>query len=404
MTPLSAWDEEEHVKRLQELCHPADATDDAAPVRRGFANQRPQRQRERDLRERVIDFSCWTRQHGWSIADIAIAIHLAPRTLRQWFADFHRDTSPLLPLGRPVLRSPRDERNAVLAVLDELGPATGLPTLQDAFPEMPRAELHNLLVRYRIVWQKRHHHAPHTLHWQTPGTVWAIDYSYAPTPIDGIFPYILAVRDLASHQQLLWQPASDMTHDDAIAALDSLFALHGPPLVLKSDNGSAFTDERTQIFLRSKTIFSLFSPPRTPRYNGAIEAGIGSLKSRSERHAQSHGHPADWTADDLAFAQAEANATARPKGPTGPTPDILWNLRTPITDSQRSAFHDTVNRRRAEIQTREGQPMDWTPNAAKERLMDRDAIRRALGEHELLLYSRRCIPLTIKNEKSAGIR
>ena len=304
-------------------------------------------------------------------------------------------------LGRPVLRSSRDERNAVLAVLDELGPATGLPTLQDAFPEMPRAELHNLLVRYRIVWQKRHHHAPHTLHWQTPGTVWAIDFSEAPQPIDGLFPYILAVRDLASHEQLLWRPVSSLTADDTIAGLASLFALHGPPLVLKSDNGSAFIAEQTQTFLQSANVFCLFSPPRTPSYNGAIEAGIGSLKSRTERHAQHHGHPAYWTADDLAFAQAEANATARPKGPSGPTPDILWSQRTPITLSQRTAFHDTVEQRRTEIQTREGQPTDGTPNAAKERLMDRDAIRRALVEHDLLLFSRRRFPLPINKAFSA---
>ena len=43
----------------------------------------------------------------------------------------------------------------------------------------------------------------------------------------------------------------------------------------------------------------LFSPPGVPRYNGAIEAGIGSLKARAEQHATRHGHRGAWTWDDV---------------------------------------------------------------------------------------------------------
>jgi hypothetical protein len=57
-----------------------------------------------------------------------------------------------VPLGRPTIRSPRDKRNAVLAVLDKLGPATCLPTLRDCFPSMPRAEIEDIVRRYRRVW------------------------------------------------------------------------------------------------------------------------------------------------------------------------------------------------------------------------------------------------------------
>ena len=38
------------------------------------------------------------------------------------------------------------------------------------------------------------------------GTVWAVDFAQAPQPIDGVYPYLLAVRDLASSKQLLWLP------------------------------------------------------------------------------------------------------------------------------------------------------------------------------------------------------
>src|SRR5262249_39626161 len=105
------------------------------------------------------------------------------------------------------------------------GPALGMPTLGAAFPAMARAELHYILVRYRWVWRKRHYLPLHILHWQVPGAVWAADFAEAPQPIDGIFPYLLAVRDLASSRQLLWLPVRHPQSTETIQALASLAVL-----------------------------------------------------------------------------------------------------------------------------------------------------------------------------------
>lgn len=43
----------------------------------------------------------------------------------------------------------------------------------------------------------------------------------------------------------------------------------------------------------------LLSPPFFPSYNGAIEAGIGSLKTRAHLEAARHGHSCEWNCDDL---------------------------------------------------------------------------------------------------------
>src|SRR5262249_38673518 len=150
------------------------------------------------------------------------------------------------------------------------------------------------------------------------------DFTDAPAVIDGMYPYVLAVRDLASSRQLLWLPVPAADGYHARLALASLFVLHGTPLVLKSDNGSPFDAEATLALLYSAGVLPLFSPPYYPEYNGAIEASIGSLTTRTEHHAARHDRPGQWTCDDLAAAQAEANATARPRGPTGPTPDQAW--------------------------------------------------------------------------------
>jgi transposase InsO family protein len=268
---------------------------------------------------------------------------------------------------------------------------------------MPRAELEDLLRRYRRVWQRRHQYAPRILHWQTSGTVWAMDYSEAPALIDGRDPYLLAVRDLGSGRQLLWLPVPRANSEQAILALRSLFAQNGPPLVLKTDNGSPFGDGGTQDFLRESAVFCLFSPPQTPRYNGAIEASIGSLKSRTENHATREGRPGLWTGDDVAFAQMEANATARPLGPTGPTPDERWRARPELTGAQRAAFTSTVETHRRELLTCEGAPSESDLSTTRLRLIDREAIRRALVEHGYLLFSRRRLPLPIRSEKAADL-
>lgn len=381
------------MKRLHDICEPHDPP----CTRRGYARQRLPREREHVLRSHLVDLTRWTLNMGLTLPEAADLLHLAPRTLRHWCTDFRSEGSPIQLLGRPTLRSSRADRTEVLDVLDELGPATSVATLRTCFPRMPRAELEDLVTRYRRVWRKRHQHAPYSLHWQRPGAVWAIDYSYAPRLIDGIYPYLLAVRDLASHQQLLWLPVFDMTAPTTIEALGMLFVQHGAPLVLKTDNGSAFVADATQEYLRPLDVNLLFSPPHTPRYNGSIEAGIGSLKTRTERYATRAGHPDYWTTDDIAAAQTEANATARPQSETGPTPNEVWQTRRTITAEERVSFKETVLRHRQELS-----PTEAMSNT-EDRRMQRESIRRALVEHGILLFSRRRIPLPIPRPKTANI-
>ena len=82
-----------------------------------------------------------------------------------------------------------------------------------------------------MFWRKRHQEVAYSLHWQLPGAVWAMDFSESSQRIDGVDAYLFAVRDLASHQQLLWLPVRDMTAPTAIEVLGQLFDLHGAPLI-----------------------------------------------------------------------------------------------------------------------------------------------------------------------------
>jgi len=226
-----------------------------------------------------------------------------------------------------------------------------------------------------------------------------MDFSQATYRVEGKDRYLLAVRDLASGQQLLWWPTPAINTAETLAALAFLFAAHGAPLVLKTDNGSPFCAEQTLAFLHQADVIPLFSPPRMPRYNGAVEAGIGSLKTRTDQHATHHGRAGHWTLDDLSAAQAQANTESRPQGPTGPSPETMWTTRRPLTAEERSLFRAAVDRQRQATQVQEGLP----DNAAHQRTQDRPAIRRALEELGYLLYSRRRLPLPIRGQKAADI-
>lgn len=390
------------MKRLHQLCRPP--APDLGVCRRGNAHQQPQRQRELVLRHSLVELTQWTTAFGWTLPETADLLHLSARTLRQWQHDLRHADLRSYALGRPVLRSARHDRNDVIALLHELGPATGMPTLQACFPTMPRAELDDLLRRYRRLWRRRHQHLLHALRWTVPGAVWAMDFAEAPHPIDGLLPYLFAVRDLASGQQLLWLPVPAPTADVAVLALRGLFACHGAPLVLKTDNGSAFCAGATVELFHEHQVIPLFSPAYTPQYNGSIEAGIGSLKTRTETHAARHGHPARWSADDVAQAQAEANATARPHGPTGPTPQECWSARRPLTPADRKLFQVALTRMRTEARIEEGLPTEGPLETRMERTLDRRAIRRALVEHGYLLFLRRRITLPFTKQKVANIR
>jgi transposase InsO family protein len=251
---------------------------------------------------------------------------------------------------------------------------------------MARREVEDLLRRYRRVWRMRQSRLTRILDWTRPGAVWAIDFAEPPQPIEGCYPRLLAVRDLASGYQLLWLPVPDETAQTAADALEGLFREHGAPLVLKSDNGSAFVAEELDTLLSRWGVRQLFSPPRLPRYNGSCEAGIGSMKTRSHHQASRGGRPGEWTCDNVEAARLQANQTARPWGVNGPVPEEPWQGRQPLSEGERRCFTQTVQRLEQEARQEQGYegaaPLDRMAQAA----VNRVALQRALVAHGLLRF------------------
>ncbi len=130
------------------------------------------------------------------------------------------------------------------------------------------------------------------------------------------------------------------------------------------------------------------SPPCTPRYNGSVEAGAGTLKTRIIYHAAKHGMLGAWTSDDVEAARLQGNCATWPWGSCGLTPQETWEHRSPITPERRSEFRSTVAQKALELRQRfflEGENLDPRPAAA----IRRAAIRAALESLGLLTVRKR---------------
>jgi transposase InsO family protein len=370
--------------------------DTCHPLKRGWPTQQPRREAERDARLHAVDFGHWAAGQGVRQGVAAQQLGLAPGTLAFWEHRWHADHLMARLLGRPCHRSDPQLRNRAVGFMRAVGGGVSAVAVQAAFPELARREAENLRNRFRRVWKLDNPRMIHVLHWHNPGAVWAMDHSEPVSAIDGRWPYILAVRDLASGCQVAWLPVLDESAETTIHVLDGLFHEHGAPLVLKSDNGSGFISAAMRGFLDGWRVRPLFSPPYTPEYNGTIEAGNGALKTRTREEAARQGRTGLWTADDTEAARRMANELTYPDGPRGLTRHDRLRFAPRMLLAARAAFGRTTAVEQNQERLKQSYPLDTDLGHLAQAQIDREAIRRALVEHGHLTFTQRSITPSLK--------
>jgi len=351
--------------------------------------QQPRRDRERFVRAKAMAFARWAGRQGLPRCRAAARLDLRAGTLGRWGRAWDADRLKLHFLGRPRTRGDPLQRLEVVQHLREVGPTVGLPALRCQFPDLARSELSDLQRDQRRQWFHDHEVFADALEWLVPGSVWAMDFSQAPVPIDVDFRHVLAVRDLPGHMQLSLLPAKHGDAITAVSALEHLFVIHGPPLLAKADNGSPFISQELKDLLRLWEVTLLLSPPYWPQYNGSIEAGFGSAKTRIHIEAARHGRMDHWLLDDVEAARLLANGDSRPWGVTGPTPQERWDRRAPITPQQRQDFRQAVCQHKKTIRAELGYRPDEELKRRARATLDREAISRALQGLGYLHVARR---------------
>lgn len=303
--------------------------------------QRRKRDAERDARLAAVEHARALRDEGLAADDAAALLGVNDRTLRRWIELARDHALKALPIGRPAKRSAPQDRAAALRDL-AVRPRLGVPTLRDLHPRLGRRELEELSARVRSVRTTRDRDLIAVLTWSVPGSVWATDFSDAGVLVGGAYRYLLFVRDLATGCQLLALPCHAQDAAAVRAALSALIEREGAPLVLKADNGGAFVAAVVGDLLVANDVLLLRSPPYTPSYNGACEAGGGSIKTRAHHLAAARGREAAWSCDDVEAARIEANDAPRAEGVT---PGELWRGRSPLGADLRAALRADVARR-----------------------------------------------------------
>jgi transposase InsO family protein len=379
--------------------------------RRARERQHQRRVAEQSVRGAVADACRAVQTQGLPVADVIRRLGVSERTVRRW----REDDSPRPPdeRGRPPRGISREERNQVYQFLRRGGTSTPLVAVRAAFPQLRRADVADLVSRFRRLQRHKAQRYQSRLEWLRPGTVWAADFKEPREPIEGRYGWIVSVKDLASRCQLAWQPLEKATASVVQAIYAQLFAEHGPPLVLKTDNGGPFRDAATKDLLAKHQVIPLFSPKRRPQYNGGVERANGQLAGYQQAVAEFRGRAAGPTREDADTARRLANDLARPAGLDGPTARELWAARRPISAAERAALLAAVEQRRAAVRAQWGlasdEPLTHDPSSA----IDRRAVRDALVEHGLLrIHPRRrkrgtakqaSAPLLLTTTGSAGI-
>ena len=95
---------------------------------------------------------------------------------------------------------------------------------------------------------------------------------------DGKAFRMLTVIDEHSRECLAIHVQRQIKSDDVLAVLVELFARHGPPVHIRSDNGAEFTAHAVRDWLARIGVKTLYIEPGSPWENGYNESFNGKLR------------------------------------------------------------------------------------------------------------------------------
>ena len=104
-----------------------------------------------------------------------------------------------------------------------------------------------------------------------PGHVWSVDFLFDATE-DGRQVKLMPVIDEYTRECLLIDVSRSITSERVVGQLRRLFARHGVPANLRSDNGPEFVAEALKAYLATAQVDTRYIEPGAPWQNGYIES------------------------------------------------------------------------------------------------------------------------------------
>src|SRR5271157_3029138 len=229
----------------------------------------------------VTTLSRLKQQVHWPYPRLCASLGLSYATFRRWQ---HRREH-----GQPAFCKPGPHKVAPLN-LAELHLALchlqhghqrsrGVGSLYRQYQDqISRRDLQVLTDTMRRELAHRHQAELHHITWRVPGLVWSLDDAelarFAHHKL-----YLHQVQDLASRYKFTPWVGKQVLGETVAVHVEQLFLQHGPPLVLKRDNGSNLNQQAVDEVLARYLVMPLNSPPHYPPYNGGMECAVRELKT-----------------------------------------------------------------------------------------------------------------------------
>jgi transposase InsO family protein len=172
----------------------------------------------------------------------------------------------------------------VLEVLRTLGFKTGKDTTEILLPDLPRRVISPLLKLLKAehrreqdqLLKKNRQHVDVL----AQGAILAQDSTHVGS-CHGRKTWAEVAKDPATTEAHAFGDGKPITGKAMLEHLETLKAQDRLPLVLATDNGSAYKEKEVQAWLHENQVLHLFSLPRTPQHNATAERGIGEGKGLS---------------------------------------------------------------------------------------------------------------------------
>ncbi|MGE5745657.1 MAG: hypothetical protein ACM33U_00165 [Solirubrobacterales bacterium] len=224
----------------------------------------------------------------WSYPRLCRCVGVAYGSFRRWTARLAQQQPPR---GRPgpkkVMPLQLDELRGAVDGLDHGNQRSrGTGALYRHYQaQLSRRELAALITTARRALAEAREAAQCHITWHVPGVVWSLDDTELAR-VNGHCLCLHQVQDLASRYKFLPWVGEQILGETVAARLEQLFVEHGPPLVLKRDNGGNLNQEAVDVILARYWVMPLNSPRQYPPYNGGMERAIREIKAplRAQLH------------------------------------------------------------------------------------------------------------------------
>jgi hypothetical protein len=221
------------------------------------------------------------RQVRWPYRRLCRSLGLPYGSFRRWKRRLER--------GQPALFQPGPKKVAPLNLEELHGDLSRLKhgrqrsrgvgaVYRQYHTQVSRRELQALTDTVRRELAQRRRAGLRHLTWHVPGLVWSLDDAELARFAHHTLR-LHQVQDLASRYKFTPWVGERVLGETVAVRLERLFLQHGPPLVLKRDNGSNLNQRAVEEVLARYLVLPLNSPPHYPPYNGGMECAVRELKT-----------------------------------------------------------------------------------------------------------------------------